>query len=183
MKKQETDKAAKPVQKGTAASGKALRELLTDGIRDLYWAENHLVKALAKMISAASAPELVTALTQHLGQTEGQVSRLEKIFALLDEKAVAKKCDAMEGLTKEGEGLVEQTKAGTAVRDVGIILASQKVEHYEIAAYTGLFRLASTLGLNDVADLLEQNLAEEQQTDSILADIAMNAINQSAANE
>jgi len=102
---------------------------------------------------------------------------------LLDEKAIAKKCDAMEGLTKEAEGIVEETEAGTATRDVGIVLASQKVEHYEIASYGGLHQLAITLGLDEVASLLEQTLNEEKQADVKLTEIAENDINYKAAEE
>ena len=112
----------------------------------------------------------------HLQQTKTHVERLEQVFSLLGKKPQAKKCDAMEGLTKEGEGIVEDTDAGTPARDMGIIMASQKVEHYEISAYTGLSKLAGKLGLNDVAVLLSETLAEEQESDEILASIADNDI-------
>ena len=111
------------------------------------------------------------------------MSRLEQVFELLEEKPLAKKCDAMEGLTKEGEGIIESTESGTATRDVGIILASQKVEHYEIATYGGLTQLAKTLGLDDVAELLYQTLAEEKAADQLLTDVAENNINYKASEE
>lgn len=183
MKKNETGGDPKFATKTTTQDAPALHELFKDAIADLYWAENHLVKALPKMISAATAPELKNAITSHLEETKGHVTRLEQVFELLGEKAIAKKCDAMEGLSKEAEGIVEETEAGTATRDVGIILASQKVEHYEIASYGGLFKLATTLGLTEIADILEQTLAEEKLADSKLTDIAENEINYKAAEE
>lgn len=169
--------------KTSAKAEPALMELFIDSIKDIYWAENHLVKTLPKMQKAATSSELAAAIAEHLVQTQGHVSRLEQIFELLGEKAQAKKCDAMEGLSKEGESIIESTEAGTATRDVGIILASQKVEHYEIATYGGLTGLAFTLGLNDVADILAQTLAEEKDADTILSEIAENSINYKAAEE
>lgn len=160
-----------------------MKELFKDAISDLYWAENHLVKSLPKMISAATSPALKKGIQSHLAETEVHVSRLEQVFDLLGEKAIAKKCDAMEGLTKEAEGIVEGTPPGTATRDVGIILASQKVEHYEIASYGGLHQLALTLGLDEVAALLEQTLGEEKKADQTLSEVAEKDINYKAAQE
>ncbi len=111
------------------------------------------------------------------------LGRLEQVFELLGEKVQAQKCDAMEGLAKEGEGIVESTEPGTATRDVGIILASQKIEHYEIATYGGLHQLAVTLGLDNVADLLAQTLAEEKAADEKLTEVAESDINYTAATE
>lgn len=156
-----------------AKSENALLELFKDGIMDIYWAENHLVKNLPKMIAAATSAELKAAIENHLGETKGHVSRLEEIFGLLEEKVIAKKCDAMEGLTKEGESIVESTDAGTGARDVGIIMASQKVEHYEIATYGGLAALGKTLGLTEVAAILEQTLAEEKAADEKLTEVTV----------
>ena len=153
-----------------------LLKLFTDSIKDIYWAENHLVKALPKMINAASSKSLKDAITNHLEETKTHVERLEQVFELLGKKPQAKKCDAMEGLTKEGEGVIEDTDSGTPARDLGIIMASQKVEHYEISAYTGLSKLANKLGLNDAANILSQTLTEEQQADETLAGIADNDI-------
>jgi len=183
MKINETGSDAKFATKTNPEASPALNELFKDSISDLYWAENHLVKALPKMISAATSPELIKAIESHLEETKTHVSRLEQVFEHLGEKAIAKKCDAMEGLTKEAEGIVEETEPGTATRDVGIILASQKVEHYEIASYGGLYQLATTLGLTDIADLLEQTLNEEKNADSKLTDIAEKEINYKAAEE
>ncbi len=143
-----------------------------DTVRDLYWAENHLVKTLPKMIASASSEVLKKALAKHLSETEGHVNRLEKIFEELGEKAIAKKCDAMEGLAKEGESVIETTPKGTRARETGIIFAAQKVEHYEIACYTGAHLLASTLGFNNVATLLQETQTEEQRTDKLLSEMA-----------
>ncbi|MGM9478108.1 YciE/YciF ferroxidase family protein [Pedobacter sp. GSP4] len=183
MKKNETGSSPKFAAQTTVAESPALKELFTDSICDLYWAENHLVKALPKMISAATSPALKQAIQSHLAETEGHVARLEQVFELLGEKAVAKKCDAMEGLTKEAEGIVEETPAGTATRDVGIILAAQKVEHYEIASYGGLHQLALTLGLDEVAALLAQTLEEEKNADDNLSQVSEKDINYKASQE
>ncbi|MEO5985152.1 MAG: ferritin-like domain-containing protein [Ferruginibacter sp.] len=161
----------------------ALLELFTDGIKDIYWAENHLVKGLPKMIKAAGAKSLVAALTDHLKVTKTHVGRLERVFEILGKDKRAKKCDAMEGLSKEGEAVIEDTEEGTATRDVGIIMASQKVEHYEIASYGSLAQLAKTLGLNDIAALLSQTLEEEKEAEQLLSSIAKNNINYQAAGE
>lgn len=161
----------------------ALKELFVDSIKDIYWAENHLTKVLPKMQKAATSKELANAIGEHLEVTKTHVSRLEEVFGLLDKKIQAKKCDAMEGLAKEGESILEGTEEGTATRDVGIIMASQKVEHYEIASYGSLVQLANTLGLTDVADLLAQTLAEEKDADATLSEIAENSINYQAAGE
>ncbi|WP_353721081.1 ferritin-like domain-containing protein [Dyadobacter sp. 676] len=181
--KKETNSEPKFKTKTTAVAEPALFELFLDCLRDIYWAENHLVKTLPKMSQAANSKKLVSAIEQHLAQTVEHVSRLEQIFGLLGQKNIAKKCDAMEGLTKEGEGVIESTDAGTATRDVGIILSSQKVEHYEIAAYSGLIQLATTLGLEEPAGILEQTLAEEQESDQLLTSIAENDIVYQASQE
>ncbi|WP_421943091.1 ferritin-like domain-containing protein [Pedobacter sp.] len=183
MAKKESANEPKFASATTQKEFSELQEFFKDSIADLYWAENHLVKSLPKMISAASSPALKKAIETHLEETKTHVARLEEIFGLLGEKAIAKKCDAMEGLTKEAEGIVEETQAGTVTRDLGIILASQKVEHYEIASYTGLNRLAITLGLQQIADILTQTLNEEGQADSKLSEIAENGLNYKAVKE
>jgi ferritin-like metal-binding protein YciE len=157
-----------------------LLKLFTDSVKDLYWAENHLVKALPKMAKSASSKSLAQAIVNHLEQTKTHVERLEKVFEALGKKPQAKKCDAMEGLVMEGEGIIEDTDTGTPARDLGIIMASQKVEHYEISAYTGLIKLAGKLGLSDAAEILSQTLAEEQESDQILAGIADTEVTPSA---
>lgn len=164
--------------KPSAAEG--LRELFIDELKDILNAERVLVKALPKMAKNATEPKLVTAIEDHLAVTEGQVQRLEQVFELLGETARGKKCEAMEGLIKEAEGVMEETEQGP-VRDAGIISAAQKVEHYEIASYGTLVAFAKTLGEDEVAGLLEQTLAEEKEADIVLTDTAFNAINFEAA--
>lgn len=159
----------------------ALRELFIDELKDIYWAEKKLVSTLPKIQRAANAEELKAAIGDHLEATREHVLRLEQVFELLDEKAQAKKCEAMEGLLKEGDSIIEDTEAGTATRDVGIILAAQKVEHYEIATYGTLAQLAETLGLDEVRDLLWATLCEEKEADALLTGIAENNINYEAA--
>jgi ferritin-like metal-binding protein YciE len=160
-----------------------LRAFFVEELKDIYWAEQHIAKALPKMAKAATSPELQQAFTTHLEQTEGQIERLESVFASLDEKAVAKKCDAMAGILAEGEEIISDTKEGTATRDVGLILAAQKVEHYEISTYGGLAQLARTLGEDEAAELLEETLEEEKETDELLSDIAENDVNYEASQE
>lgn len=160
-----------------------LRELFVDELRDIYWAEKHLTKALPKMRKAATATELANAFEQHLAVTENQIGRVEQVFEMLDTAARAKKCDAMEGLVKEAQGIIEDTDEGTATRDVGLIMAAQKVEHYEIATYGSLVQLAKTMGRDDIASLLQQTLDEEKQADQTLTDLAVSGININADNE
>lgn len=161
----------------------ALLELFVDQIKDIYWAEKHLLKALPKMQKAATTEELRSAIETHTEQTQVHVERLEEVFELLEEKAQAKKCDGMDGLVEEGQTVIAETDAGTATRDVGIIISAQKVEHYEIAAYGGLATLAKTLGRDDIAEILAETLAEEKETDELLTEIAESNINFTAATE
>lgn len=160
--------------KKSAAEG--LRDLFVDSLKDIYWAEKALTKALPKMAKNASTPNLVKAINDHLEETKEQVTRLEDVFKSIGEKAVAKKCDAMEGLIKEGDGILEETEPG-AVRDAGIIAAAQKVEHYEIATYGTLAAFARILGEDQAARLLQQTLTEEKHADATLSEAAFNNIN------
>ena len=160
-----------------------LDKFFLDLLKDIYWAEKHLLKALPKMKKAATTEELQSAIEEHIAQTEGQVTRLEQVFGILGKKPQAKKCDAMEGLIKEGESAVEETEDGSMTRDVAIIIAAQKVEHYEIAAYGGLAQLAKTMGQEEIKELLGQTLEEEKQTDLNLTEIAENNINWEAEQE
>ena len=168
---------------GKGSNDSMLLEFFSDEIKDIYWAEKHIIKTLPKMQKAATSAELKTAFADHLEATKNHAVRLEKVFELLGKKAQAKKCDAMEGIIKEGEGIIEETEDGTATRDVGLILAAQKVEHYEISTYGGLCQLAKTLGKDDIADLLYQTLQEEKETDELLTDIAENSVNYEASTE
>lgn len=170
----------KTAPKSTAAEG--LRELFVDELKDIVYAERALVKALPKMAKNATDPNLVMAIEEHVAVTENQVTRLEQIFEILGESNRGKKCDAMDGLIKEGEGIVEETQPGP-VRDAGIISASQKIEHYEIASYGTLVAFAKTLGEDEIAALLEETLAEEKQADVTLTESAYNNINFDAAEE
>jgi ferritin-like metal-binding protein YciE len=166
-----------------SSSGEMLEKFMHDSLKDIYWAEKHLTKAIPKMIRAATNETLISALEDHLEVTEGHVSRLEEVFELFGKKAQAKKCEAMEGLTKEAESIIEETEEGTSTRDVGIIMAAQKVEHYEIATYGGLTQLAKTMGLMEIANLLGQTLEEEKEADEGLTSIAENNINLQAEEE
>lgn len=157
-----------------------LKDFFIDSLKDIYWAENALVGALPKMAANASSTALKGAILEHLAVTENQVARLEDIFKILGEKAEGKKCEAMAGLLKEGDSILLETEPG-AVRDAGIIAASQKIEHYEIASYGTLAAFAKTLGENDAAKLLTQTLAEEKEADCLLNDTALNLINIQAA--
>jgi ferritin-like metal-binding protein YciE len=157
-----------------------LRELFVDSLKDIYWAENALVSALPKMVANATSASLASTIKEHHAVTKHQVVRLEQVFDLLKEKAEGKKCEAMAGLLKEGDSILEETEPG-AVRDAGIIAASQKIEHYEIATYGTLVAFAKTLGENDAAQLLTQTLAEEKEADCLLNEIALNAVNIVAA--
>lgn len=172
-----TPAAAKKVTvKPKKNAAEALRDLFNDGLKDIYWAEKALTKALPKMAKNATTPNLIEAINEHLEVTKGQITRLEKVFQMVGQKAVAKKCDAMEGLIKEGEGIMEETDPG-AVRDAGIIAASQKIEHYEIASYGTLAAFARILNEDDAAALLKQTLIEEKEADAALTEAAFNNIN------
>ena len=159
-----------------------LMKLFGDELKDIYWAENALVKAIPKMIKNATSKDLNRALTSHLEETKVHVTRLEKVFSLIDEKAVAKKCEAMEGLINEAEDIMDSCEEGSMC-DAGIISAAQKVEHYEIATYGTLRQFAETLNLTKVTELLEKTLQEEKEADLKLSEVAMDAINVEASIE
>ncbi|RYY82319.1 MAG: ferritin-like domain-containing protein [Chitinophagaceae bacterium] len=160
-----------------------LHELFVEELRDIYWAEKHLTKALPKMAKAATSEELRGAFQNHLSQTEEQIGRVEQVFQLLGLPARAKKCEAMEGLVQEAQQGIEDTPKGSSVRDAALIICAQKVEHYEIAAYGSLAQLAKTMGQNEVADLLAQTLEEEKETDQLLTELAVSGINITAEQE
>jgi ferritin-like metal-binding protein YciE len=158
-------------------------ELFMEELKDIYWAEKNLVKALPKMQKAATSEELSSCIGNHLEETKEHVARLEQVFELLGKKPQAKKCEAMEGLISEGQEIVADTDEDTAVRDAGIIIASQKIEHYEISAYGSLRTLANVMGHSQVAELLEQTLKEEKNADSLLTEVAESTVNEDAAAE
>jgi len=182
----------KPASKGSAKkptgnTGKMedseFHEFFVDELKDIYWAEKHLVKALPKMKKAATSPELASAFEKHTQETQTHIDVLEEVFALLGEKASAKKCDAMEGLLAEADSIISDTDTGTLVRDAGLILAAQKVEHYEIATYGTLKTFAENMGHTDVVNLLQQTLDNEKATDVALTEIAESFVNEQAAAE
>lgn len=159
-----------------------LQKLYTDELRDLYNAENQLLKALPKMAKAASSEELKEAFEQHLEQTKGHVKRLEQVFEELDEKPKGKTCRAMKGLIQEGSEVLEEG-GENSVRDAGIIVAAQKVEHYEIAGYGSVRTFAHLLGQNKAAELLQATLDEESETNEVLNRLAESVINPEAVRE
>ncbi|TZF83104.1 ferritin-like domain-containing protein [Pedobacter sp. BS3] len=176
----------KSKQRGQASAehmDSEFHKFFVDELKDIYWAEKHLVKALPKMQKAATSEELAAAFEKHTGETQTHIDTLEQIFSLLGEKAVAKKCDAMEGLIEEAKSIMEDTERGTMVRDAGLILAAQKAEHYEIATYGTLKTFADTMGHTEVASLLQQTLDNEKETDVALTKVAEGFVNEQAAAE
>jgi ferritin-like metal-binding protein YciE len=160
-----------------------LTKFFVEELSDVLNAEKQLTAALPKMKEAATSPDLAMAFEDHLQVTNNQIARLEQVFQLLGESPEAKKCKGMEGLIEEGESVIEDTEAGTATRDVGLIVSAQKVEHYEIAAYGSLRQLARTIGRQEITQLLEQSLQEEKETDMLLSNLAETLINQDASQE
>ncbi|HET7626198.1 MAG TPA: ferritin-like domain-containing protein [Verrucomicrobiae bacterium] len=159
---------------------KSLEGLLLHEIQDLYSAEKQLVKALPKVAEKASSPQLKSAVEQHLQQTEEHVNRLERVFDMLGAPAKTTTCKAMKGLINEAEELLK-IKGPDETRDAAIVLAAQKVEHYEIASYGSATKWAAIMGRNDVKAVLGQTLNEEEQTDQKLTQLATSGINQRAA--
>ena len=166
-----------------AADHSKLKLFFVKQLRDIYWAEKKLVKKLPKMQEAAISEPLKKALENHLAETRVHVERLENVFRIVGEDADAKKCPAMAGILEEGEDILEESTPGTAHRDVGIIFAAQKAEHYEIATYGGLAQLAKTLGYEEAKALLGQTLEEEKAADALLTQIAESGINYWASQE
>ena len=158
-------------------------KFFVDELKDIYWAEKHLVKALPKMQKAATSEELAAAFEKHTAETQTHIETLEKVFELLEEKPVAKKCDAMAGLLEEADSIIADTEKGTMIRDAGLILAAQKVEHYEIATYGTLRTFAAGMGHTDVEALLQQTLDNEKETDESLTTIAEGSVNDEATAE
>jgi ferritin-like metal-binding protein YciE len=159
-----------------------LTKLFEEELKDIYWAEKALTKALPKMAKNASSPDLVDAIENHLEETENHVKKVEEVFEVLGKKAQAKKCEAMAGLIKEAEDIIKESDKGPMC-DAGIISAAQKVEHYEIATYGTLRTFAQTLGLDEAVSLLEDILEEEKAADIKLTEIAESVINVEAMSE
>jgi ferritin-like metal-binding protein YciE len=176
-------KITREKQQISPEDGEKLKELLVDGLKDIYWAEKTLVKALAKLSKSATSEELKSAFELHMTQTEGHVANVEKVFEIVGQKPQAKKCVAMEGLVQEAEEIIESTEKGTMVRDCGLIMAAQKVEHYEIGSYGTLRNIARTLGYEEAAAILQQTLDQEGETDHLLTELAETYVNEKAAAE
>lgn len=160
-----------------------LEKFFLDQLQDIYYAEHKITQSLPKMIDAATTDELSEAFDDHLHQTQRHIKRLERVFQTMGQKAEGKKCEAIEGIAREVEQIIEETEDGSLTRDAALIIAAQKVEHYEIATYGGLVQLAITMQLHEAADLLDKTLMEEEDTDALLTEIAENDINLQAGNE
>lgn len=184
MKNSQKTPSSEEAQDKSTATGSLqssqLMKLFEDELKDICWAEKALTKAIPKMIKNANSPELTVALTKHLAETEEQVKRLERVFKSIDKKATAKKCEAITGLIKEAEEIMESCEPG-AMCDAGIIAAGQKVEHYEIATYGTLRQFAETLELREAVVLLKQSLDEEKAANKKLSEVAMGIVNIAAA--
>jgi len=154
-----------------------------DQLQDIYWAEKKLVKTLPKLEEAATSQQLKDAFHNHWEQTQVHVIRLENVFSLIEEEVYATKCHAMAGIVDEGSDIIDETDEGSAQRDVGLIFAGQKAEHYEIATYGGLVQLAKTLGYNEAATAMNKTLQEEKQADLLLTQIAEKNVNYQASLE
>lgn len=161
----------------------SLHKFFVSALKDIYFAENAIAEALQKMEDAATTEELKEAFEDHQLQTKKHISRLEKVFKLIDEKPEQKECKAIKGIIEEGEEIIKSTEDGSMTRDAALIIAAQKVEHYEIATYGGLAQLAITMGHDKAADLLEKTLQEEEDTDYNLTEIAETYINFDAEQE
>jgi ferritin-like metal-binding protein YciE len=153
------------------AKEKTLNDLFHDTLKDIYYAERKILKTLPKMARAAQSDELKASFEKHKEQTEGQIERLQQVFEILGKRAQGKTCDAIEGIISEGEEIMDEYK-GTAALDAGLVSSAQAVEHYEITRYGTLKRWAETLGMDDAAKLIDQNLQEESQTDELLSTMA-----------
>ena len=160
-----------------------LEKFFLDQLQDIYYAEHKITEALPRMMEAATTENLTEAFEDHLHQTQRHIRRLEKVFECLGKRAEGKKCEAIEGIIREANTIIGETEEGTLTRDAALIIAAQKVEHYEIATYGGLVQLAITMDLDDAADLLDRTLVEEEDTDALLTDIAENDINLFAEHE
>jgi ferritin-like metal-binding protein YciE len=160
-----------------------LKELFINGLKDVYWAEKQLVETLPLLAYSSTSDELRSAFEAHLADTEGHVGKIEKVFEQIGEQAEAKICPAIEGMIKEGNEVISRTTDGSFVRDSGLIMAAQKVEHYEIASYGSLRTLAGLLGYINEAQLLQSILDEESAADRKLTNIAEGYINKEALQE
>ena len=162
------------------AKQKELSDLFLDTLKDIYYAEKQILRALPKLAKAAQSDELKRAFETHRGETEGQVARLDQVFEILGKRAAGKKCPAIEGLVEEGKEVMEDFKESNAL-DAGLLSGAQAIEHYEISRYGTLKTWAAQLGMQDAARLLDQTLAEEKKADQLLTKIAERGVNRKAA--
>lgn len=181
-KSNDNSKSQTKTPERSSKTAQGLRDLFEDQLKDIFWAEKALTKAIPRMIKNATSEELISALEDHLEKTKMHVERCEQVFEILGKPARAKKCPAMEGLITEAEEMMEDTEDGV-VRDAGIIAAAQKIEHYEIASYGTLCAFAKTTGETEIADLLQQTLNEEKEADEALTRIAESSIHEEAHEE
>ena len=151
--------------------------------KDIYFAENQILKSLPKLAEAAQNPDLRETFEQHEIETKGQIQRLEEVFQLLDEKPEGVKCPAILGLIEECEEVLQQNPEPSAVRDAGLIACGQAIEHYEMARYGALLSWASEIGMDDAVSLLEQTLAEEKNADTLLNELAKERVNSDASQQ
>jgi ferritin-like metal-binding protein YciE len=158
---------------------KTLNDLFYETLKDIYYAERQILKALPKMARAAQDEDLKAAFKAHKDETEGQIDRLKQVFEIIGKRAQGKTCDAIEGIISEGEEIMEEFK-GTSALDAGLLAAAQAVEHYEISRYGTLRAWAEQLGLKDAAKLLDETLSEESATDEKLTGLAKTAVNSAA---
>lgn len=165
-----------------AKEPKQLDELFHDTLKDIYYAEKKILSALPKMAKAAQNEDLTAAFEKHQAETEEQISRLEQVFELIDQKPQGKKCAAIEGILEEGQEIIKEYKGSPAL-DAGLVSSAQAVEHYEIARYGTLRTWAEELGLDDAAKLLQETLDEEEATDQALTELAESVVNQEAQSE
>lgn len=163
--------------------GSEFREFFIDELKDIYWAEQHLAKALPKLEEASTSKQLSAAFQKHTKETEQQIKMVEQVFEMMGEKPEAKKCKAMEGLLKEADDIISDTEKDSYTRDAGLILAGQKVEHYEIATYGTLRILAGHMGEEKIKKVLSEILENEKETDVALTKVAENYINERASSE
>jgi uncharacterized protein (TIGR02284 family) len=170
-------------QQMTNTGNSKLMEFFVNELKDLLWAEKELVATLPDLAEAATSAELKDAFGRHLVETHVHVTRLKQVFGMLGLEPESRKCDAMVGIVDEGDEIISATEDGTAQRDVGLIFAGQKAEHYEIASYGGMIALARTLGYDEIAELLVLTLAEEKTADALLTRVAENQVNHEAATE
>ena len=179
----EAETRKKSGQQGSEESATYLQKFFSDQLKDIYYAEQEVLKALPELKSAATTEELEDAIEEHTLQTRRHIKRLEKVFHMIGQRPEGKRCEAMDGIIKECKTIIRETEENTMTRDAALIIAAQKIEHYEIASYGGLVALALTMGLGRAAEILDKTLAEEMDTDQMLTDIAENYINVEAEHE